>query len=103
MTTYRVGDDSPPLEWFVSADLSGATVTATYTNSVGETNSYVCTSVPYDLELNNKIIHGTKITHEWGVNDLDVAGIGKLQLRWATANDTGSLHPIEGWRIEVLP
>ena len=103
MTTYRVGDDSPPLQWFVSTNLSGATVTATYTNSIGETSSYVCTTAPQTLRLAGKDVVGTVITHEWGVSDLDRTGIGKLQLRWTTTNDTGSFHPIEGWKIEVIP
>lgn len=100
---YRLGDTAPPFEWEVDKDLTGATVTATYTRPDGTTSSRVCDMDVVDVTRNGFTLKVTKLTHEWFDTDLTVLGVGALQLRWTDATETGTIHPADGWRVLVVP
>lgn len=98
---YRLGNTAPDLEWMVNNDaLAVATVTATYTKSNGDVVASICS---LQTSLDEKGNPQTRITHSWSEGDLNVLGIGKVQLTWATNDESGYIAPATGWRIEVIP
>ena len=96
---YRLGDNAPDLEWLINKDITAALITATYTKSDNDVIASICTST---LEVDEKGNPQTRIVHSWGIDDLDVLGIGKIQLTWATMTESGYIAPASGWRIEVV-
>jgi hypothetical protein len=97
---YRLGDTAPDLEWELNQDLTGADVTATYTKPNGEVTASVCTVI---VENPGTDQVKSRIQFSWFEDDLNVLGIGKIQLRWTSGLETGTIHPVNGWNITVVP
>ncbi len=97
---YRLGNNAPDMEWLLNKNITPALVTATYTKANGEVIVSICAT---QLETDDNGNPQTRITHSWGDTDLNVLGIGKIQLTWATDDDSGYIAPANGWRIEVIP